>query len=128
MSATILHVEDNPDNRMLIRDLLQFRGYRVVEVTDGGEAVAAAERERPDIILMDVQLPGISGLEAVRRIKARRDLRHIPIVAITSFALSGDEKKAFAAGCDAYVTKPYEPRELLKLIEKLLRPPKGSAH
>jgi two-component system cell cycle response regulator DivK len=127
MRATILHVEDNPDNRMLIRDLLHFRGYRVVEVMDGGEAVAAAERERPDIILMDVQLPGVSGLEAARRIKARADLRHIPIVAVTSFALSGDDKRAFAAGCDAYVAKPYEPRELLKLIQDLLPPPKADA-
>jgi two-component system, cell cycle response regulator DivK len=126
-ATTILHVEDNPDNRMLIRDLLHFRGYRVVEVVDGGEAVAAAERERPDIILMDVQLPGVSGLEAARRIKARADLRHIPIVAVTSFALSGDDKRAFAAGCDAYVAKPYEPRELLKLIQDLLPPPKADA-
>jgi two-component system cell cycle response regulator DivK len=127
MRPTVLHVEDNPDNRMLIRDLLHFRGYRVVEVVDGGEAVAAAERERPDIILMDVQLPGVSGLEAARRIKARADLRHIPIVAVTSFALSGDDKRAFAAGCDAYVAKPYEPRELLKLIQDLLPPPKADA-
>ena len=127
MSATILHVEDNPDNRMLIRDLLQFRGYRVVEVSDGAQALAAAEREQPDIILMDVQLPGVSGLDVARRIKARADLRHIPIVAVTSFALSGDDRKAFAAGCDAYVAKPYEPRELIKLIQRLLKPPKANA-
>jgi two-component system, cell cycle response regulator DivK len=122
MSATVLHVEDNPDNRMVVRDLLLFRGYRVVEVADGEEALAAVERERPDIILMDVQLPHISGLEAARRIKAREDLRHIPIVAVTSFALSGDDKKAYAAGCDAYIAKPYKVRELLKLIEDLLPP------
>jgi len=127
MSATILRVEDNPDNRMLIRDLLQFRGYRVVEVSDGAQALAAAEREQPDIILMDVQLPGVSGLDVARRIKARADLRHIPIVAVTSFALSGDDRKAFAAGCDAYVAKPYEPRELIKLIQRLLKPPKANA-
>jgi two-component system cell cycle response regulator DivK len=127
MSATVLHVEDNPDNRMLIRDLLQFRGYRVVEVSDGAQALSTAEREQPDIILMDVQLPGVSGLELARRIKARSDLRHIPIVAVTSFALSGDDKRAFAAGCDAYVAKPYEPRELVKLIQRLLPPPKASA-
>jgi two-component system, cell cycle response regulator DivK len=124
MSATIMHVEDNPSNRMLIRDLLHFRGYRVVEVSDGGEALAAAERERPDIILMDVQLPGVSGLEAARLIKARDDLRHIPIVAVTSFALSGDDKKALAAGCSAYITKPYNSRDLIKLIETLLPPPR----
>jgi two-component system cell cycle response regulator DivK len=127
MSATVLHVEDNPDNRMLIRDLLQFRGYRVVEVSDGGEALAAAEREHPDIILMDVQLPGISGLDVARQIKARADLRHIPIVAVTSFALSGDDKRAFAAGCNADVAKPYEPRELLKVIQRLLPPPRTNA-
>lgn len=122
MSATILHVEDNPANRMIVRDLLHTRGYRVVEALDGEEALTAAERERPDIILMDVQLPRVSGLEATRRIKAREDLRHIPIVAVTSFALSGDDQKAFAAGCDAYIAKPYKPRELLQLIQNLLTP------
>jgi two-component system cell cycle response regulator DivK len=120
MNATILHVEDNPANRMIVRDLLHFSGYRVVEVADGGEALAAAERERPDLILMDVQLPRVSGFEAARRIKARDDLRHIPIVAVTSFALSGDDRKAMAAGCDAYVAKPYKPKELLRLIQELL--------
>jgi two-component system, cell cycle response regulator DivK len=124
MSATIMHVEDNPANRMIVRDLLHFRGYRVVEVTDGGEALAAAERERPDVILMDVQLPRVSGFEAARRIKAREDLRHIPIVAVTSFALSGDERKAMEAGCDVYIAKPYRPRELLRVIEDLLPPVK----
>jgi two-component system, cell cycle response regulator DivK len=122
MSATVLHVEDNPANRMLVRDLLHFRGYRVVDVVDGEAALAAAEREHPDIILMDVQLPRVSGLEAARRIKAREDLRHIPIVAVTSFALSGDDQKALAAGCNAYIAKPYKPRELLKLIQDLLPP------
>ena len=121
MSATILHVEDNVSNRMIIRDLLQFNGYQVVEVMDGEEALAAAERERPNLILMDIQLPRISGLEASRRIKARPELRHIPLVALTSFALSGDDQKAFAAGCDAYIAKPYKPRELLQLIQGLLR-------
>ena len=122
MSATVLHVEDNPSNRMIVRDLLRFRGYRVIEVADGGEALAAAERERPDIILMDVQLPRISGFEAARRIKARDDLRSIPIVAVTSFALGGDEQKAMDAGCDAYLAKPYKPKELLRVIQELLSP------
>src|SRR5262245_48569039 len=122
MSATVLHVEDNPANRMLVRDLLHFRGYRVVDVVDGEAAVAAVERERPDIILMDVQLPRVSGLEAARRIKARADLRQIPIVAVTSFALSGDAQNALAAGCYAYIAKPYKPRELLKGFEDLVPP------
>lgn len=122
MSARILHVEDNPANRMIVRDLLEFQGYQVIEISDGEEAVAAAERERPDLILMDIQLPRISGLEASRRIKAREDLRHIPIIAVTSFALSGDDQKAAAAGCDAYIAKPYRPRDLLQLIKGLLPP------
>ena len=120
MSVKILHVEDNPANRMIVRDLLEFQGYQVVEVSDGEEALAAAERERPDLILMDIQLPRITGLEATRRIKAREDLRPIPIIAVTSFALSGDDQKAAAAGCDAYIAKPYRPRDLLQLIKSLL--------
>ena len=120
MSAKILHVEDNASNRKIARDLLGSRGHQVVEALDGEEALAAAERERPDLILMDVQLPRVSGLEATRRIKARPDLSHIPIVAVTSFALSGHDQQAYAAGCDRYVAKPYKPRELLRIIEELL--------
>jgi two-component system cell cycle response regulator DivK len=120
MSVRILHVEDNPANRMIVRDLLEFQGYQVVEAFDGEEALVAAERERPDLILMDIQLPRISGLEATRRIKARADLRDIPIVAVTSFALSGDDQKASAAGCDAYIAKPYRPRDLLQIVQNLL--------
>ena len=126
MSATILHVEDNPSNRMIIRDLLQFRGLKVVEAMDGEEALAAAVRERPNLILMDIQLPKISGLEAARRIKARDDLRHIPIIALTSFALGGDDKKALEAGCDAYLAKPYKPKELLGLIQDFLARARGT--
>jgi two-component system, cell cycle response regulator DivK len=120
MSVRILHVEDNPANRMIVRDLLEFQGYEVVEAFDGEEALIAAARERPDLILMDIQLPRISGLEATRRIKARADLRDIPIVAVTSFALSGDDQKASTAGCDAYIAKPYRPRDLLQIVQKLL--------
>jgi two-component system, cell cycle response regulator DivK len=121
MSIRILHVEDNPANRMIVRDLLEFRGYQVLEVTNGEEALATAERERPDLILMDIQLPRISGLEAAKRIKAREDLQRIPIVAVTSFALSGDDQQAAEAGCDAYIAKPYRPRDLLQIIQRLLR-------
>ena len=120
MSATVLHVEDNPANRMLVRDLLHFRGYRVVDVVDGEAALSAAEREHPDIILMDVQLPRVSGLEAARRIKAREDLRHIPIVAVTSFALSGDDQKALAAGCNAYIVKPFTFQELQEKVREFI--------
>jgi len=122
MSARILHVEDNSANRMIVRDLLEFKGYQVIEVSDGEEALAAAERERPDLILMDIQLPRISGFEVSRRIKARAELRHIPIIAVTSFALSGDDQKAAEAGCVAYIAKPYRPRDLLQLIIEFLPP------
>ena len=125
MTARILHVEDNPANRMIVRDLLEFQGYQVIEVHDGEAALAAAEREQPDLILMDIQLPRISGLEATRRIKAREELRRIPIVAVTSFALSGDDQKASAAGCDAYIAKPYRPRDLLQIIRSLLPQGRG---
>lgn len=120
MSAKILHVEDNSANRMIVRDLLESKGYQVIEVSDGEEALDAADRERPDLILMDIQLPHISGFEAIRRIKARSELRLIPIIAVTSFALSGDDQIAIEAGCDAYIAKPYRPRDLLQLIRELL--------
>jgi two-component system cell cycle response regulator DivK len=86
----------------------------------GEEGVAAAERENPDLILMDIQLPGLDGYEATRRIKAIPALRAVPIIAVTSYALSGDDKKAFAAGCDGYVTKPFSPRQLLAKIKEYL--------
>jgi two-component system, cell cycle response regulator DivK len=118
MSKRILVVEDQEDNRRILRDLLTSAGYEIIEAENGQEALAAAARERPDLILMDIQLPLLDGYEATRRIKADPDLRAIPIIAVTSYALSGDEGKARAAGCDAYVTKPYSPRALLAKIRE----------
>ena len=92
----------------------------MIEAVTGEDGVAAAEKERPDLILMDIQLPGLDGYEATRRIKANPALRHIPIIVVTSYALSGDDVKAFEAGCDAYVTKPFGPRELLAKIREYL--------
>ena len=120
MSKRILLVEDQEDNRRIMRDLLSARGYELLEATDGEEGLAAAERERPDLILMDIQLPGLDGYEVTRRIKANPAFPHIPIIAVTSYALSGDDVKAFAAGCDAYVTKPFSPRVLLAKIREYL--------
>src|SRR5512147_1195663 len=100
MSKRILVIEDQEDNRRIIRDLLTANGYTLVEAVTGEEGVAAAEHERPDLILMDIQLPGLDGYEATRRIKSNPALKPIPIIAVTSYALSGDDKKAFAAGCD----------------------------
>jgi two-component system cell cycle response regulator DivK len=120
MNKTILVIEDHEDNRRIMRDLLTSSGYEIIEVVTGEEGITAAETYRPDLILMDVQLPGLNGYEATRRIKTNPNLQSIPIIVVTSYALSGDDVKAFEAGCDAYVTKPYSPRELLAKIRKFL--------
>ena len=116
----ILAIEDHEENRRLLRDLLTSVGYELIEAVTGEEGVTAAETERPDLILMDIQLPGIDGYETTRRIKANPALNHIPVIAVTSYALSGDDVKAFAAGCDDYVTKPFDPVELLEKIRGYL--------
>jgi two-component system cell cycle response regulator DivK len=126
MSKRILVIEDQEDNRRILRYLLRSVDYEVIEAVTGEEGVALAERERPDLILMDIQLPGLDGYEATRRIKGNTALRHIPIIVVTSYALSGDDVKAFAAGCDAYVTKPFSPRQLLATIRERLAEPEGS--
>jgi len=116
----ILVIEDNEENRRLLRDLLTSFGYELIEALTGEEGLTAAETQRPDLILMDIQLPGIDGYETTRRIKANPVLRHIPVIAVTSYALSGDDVKALEAGCDAYVTKPFDPAELLEKISGYL--------
>ena len=118
MSKRILVVEDQEDNRQILRDLLGSAGYQMTEAWDGEAGVSAAKEQHPDLILMDIQLPHMDGYEATRRIKADPELNSIPIIAVTSYALSGDDGKAHAAGCDAYVTKPYSPRELLAKIRQ----------
>ncbi len=120
MSKLILVIEDQEDNRRIMRDLLTSAGYNVIEEVTGEEGVTAAETHCPDLILMDIQLPDLDGYEATRQIKANPALRSIPIIAVTSYALSGDNAKAFEAGCDAYVSKPFSPRELLAKIREFL--------
>ena len=120
MSKRILVVEDQEDNRRILRDLLASAGYEMSEALTGEEGVAMARTHRPDLILMDVQLPKLDGYEATRRIKADPALQSIPIIMVTSYALSGDDIKAYEAGCDGYVTKPYSPRELLAKIREYL--------
>ena len=120
MTKRILVVEDTEDNRKIIRDLLSSVGYELIEAVDGGEGVALAQRERPDLILMDIQLPVIDGYEATRQIRAIPELAGVPIIAVTSYALSGDEAKTRAAGCDGYVAKPFSPRQLLAKIREFL--------
>ena len=120
MSGRILVVEDQEDNLRILRDLLDSAGYSMIEAATGTEGVALAERHHPDLILMDVQLPDFDGYEATRRIKANPALRRIPVIAVTSYALSGDDVQALAAGCDAYVAKPFSPRALLVKIREYL--------
>ena len=117
---TILYVEDNEMNRKIVRDLLKRTTYTLVEAFDGEEGVAKALELRPDLILMDIQLPKLSGMDATRRLRADPATANTPIVTITSFALSGDEQKAKEAGATAYLAKPYSPFDLLNLIRKLL--------
>ena len=117
---TILYVEDNELNRKIVRDLLRRTSYRLIEAPDGETGVQMALEQRPDLILMDVQLPKLSGVEATRRLRADAVTADTPIIAITSFALSGDEQRAREAGASAYLPKPYSPFILLGMIRKLL--------
>jgi two-component system, cell cycle response regulator DivK len=121
MSAkTILYVEDNEFNLKIVRQLLSRTSYRLIEAVDGEQGVAKAQTELPDLILMDIQLPKLSGLDATRQLRADPKTAAIPIIVITSFALSGDSEKAKAAGASAYLAKPYSPRELLEMIRQLV--------
>jgi two-component system, cell cycle response regulator DivK len=120
MSKRILVVEDQEDLRGVLRDLLTGSGYAVIEAGDGDAGVAKAKSDRPDLILKDIQMPVIDGYEATRRIKVEPALKPIPIIAVSSFAMKGDEEKARAAGCDHYVTKPYSPMQLLRLVRGFL--------
>ncbi|HEV7576516.1 MAG TPA: response regulator [Caldimonas sp.] len=117
---TILLIEDNEYNRKIVRKLLSRSSYRLVEAFDGEAGVALAVSELPDLILMDVQLPKMSGLDATRVLRADERTRQIPIVVITSFALSGDRERAAEAGASGYLAKPYSPGELLALVRKFL--------
>ena len=123
MSKRILIVEDQEDNRMIMRDVLSAAGYELIEAVNGKDGVSRAQSDRPDLILMDVQMPVLDGYEATRQIKADPNLKSTPIIAVTSYALSGDEAKARAAGCDGYVSKPFSPRQLLARVREYLPDP-----
>jgi two-component system cell cycle response regulator DivK len=118
--ATVLYVEDNEYNRKIVRQLLSRTGYRLQEATDGEAALGMVRTERPDLILMDVQLPKMSGLDVTRALRDDPATANVPIIVVTSFALSGDDQRAMAAGASAYIAKPYSPRELLALINTFL--------
>jgi two-component system cell cycle response regulator DivK len=116
----ILVVEDQEDLRAILRDFLTATGYFVIEAVDGVDAVAKARSEHPDLVLMDIQLPALDGYDATRQIKALPGRSATPIIAVSSFAMKGDEEKARASGCDGYVTKPYSPVQLLGIIRGYL--------
>ena len=115
---TVLVVEDNELNLKLLNDILEYHGYTVVTTRLGEPALELARQHSPNLILMDVQLPDISGMEAARRLKGDEQTRTIPIIAVTAFAMSGDEAKILASGCDAYVSKPFNVVEFLKVVER----------
>lgn len=119
-AARILVVEDNPMNLELVRDILAAEGYDVIEAADGPTGVAVARVEHPALILMDLQLPGLDGLEATRRIRADPALRGVPILAVTAHAMKGDDEKALAAGCDGFVAKPIVVRDFVATVKKFL--------
>jgi two-component system cell cycle response regulator DivK len=120
MTKRILVVEDQEDLRGMLRTLLTGSGYEMIEAADGKAGVAQAKTERPDLILMDIQMPVLDGYDATGQIKADPNLKSTPIIAVSSFAMKGDEEKARASGCDHYVTKPYSPVQLLRLIQGYL--------
>jgi two-component system, cell cycle response regulator DivK len=121
----VLVVEDNDRNMKLFRDVLRATGYRTLEAPTGVAALALAAQHRPDLVLMDIQLPKISGLDATRQLRNDPRTASVPIIVVTSFALSGDEQKATAAGATAYLAKPYSPRVLLAKIREIV--PEDSA-
>ena len=120
MSARILCVEDNPQNMRLVRKILQHQGFEVIEAVDGLTGVDLAHKEKPDLILMDINLPDIDGLEATARIKANPELQSIPVVALTANAMYGDEERALAAGCDGYISKPVSRAKLVEQVAQYL--------
>lgn len=120
MSKSILVVEDNELNMKLFHDLLEAQGYKVLQSRDGMEALKIARTEKPDLILMDIQLPEVSGLEVTKWLKEDEDLRSIPVIAVTAFAMKGDEEKIREGGCEAYISKPISVVNFLETVEKFL--------
>lgn len=120
MAKLILVIEDDRKSLKLVRDLLGTYGYSTIEATDGEEGIKLAQKRHPALIIMDVQLPVIDGLECTRMLKANAVTRNIPIIVVTSYAMDGDEERAYQAGCDGYLTKPVDIHELLAEVEKHL--------
>ena len=120
MAKLILIVEDEPKNLTLLRDLLQVSGYETIEATNGKQVVELARSQKPALILMDIMMPEMDGLEATRILKADADTKHIPVLALSSFAMKGDQERILQAGCDGYLAKPFDIKQLLKQMAKYL--------
>ncbi len=123
MSKTVLIVEDNELNMKLFNDLLETRGCKILQTRSGVEAVALARQNRPDLILMDIQLPEVSGLEVTQWLKDDEELRSIPIIAVTAFAMKGDEDKIRQGGCEAYLSKPISVAKFFETVDRYLKEP-----
>jgi two-component system cell cycle response regulator DivK len=119
-ACTVLIVEDNPNNRMIMRDMMEVQDYAVLEALDGPSGLAMAVEHLPDLILMDVQLPGMDGYEVTRRLRSQESTKGIPVVAVTSFAMKGEEERAREAGCNAYISKPIDIHKLVETVKKLM--------
>ena len=117
----VLVVEDDQDNREMVLKVLKHNGYGVIEAVDGQEAIEKAKTENPDLILLDLYIPKMDGYEVTRMLKGDQDLKHIPIIALTAHAMKGNREEALAAGCDGYIAKPINVRELPQQIEQFLR-------
>jgi two-component system cell cycle response regulator DivK len=120
MSATILYIEDNPMNMRLVRKMLKMGGYDMIEAVNGLDGLAMAAQERPMLILLDINLPDIDGTEVTAQLKANSELRHIPVIAVTANAMSGDRERFLEAGCDGYISKPLSKETLLETVAELL--------
>jgi len=129
VKATVLYIEDNEQNLYLVTFLLNAKGYEVLQAREGPEGIAMAADHRPDLILLDIQLPGMDGYAVAKRLRQNPDVAQTPIVALTSFAMAGDREKAFGAGCSGYIEKPINPDTFMAQIEEHLpgRAPGGGA-
>lgn len=119
--STVLVIEDNMDNMLLISDILEANGYNVLQAETGIEGVEMAEKHKPDFIILDIQLPDISGNEVLARIRSKEQIQHIPVVAMTSYAMAGDRERLLAAGCDGYVEKPIDPGSVMRQLQEAIK-------
>lgn len=125
MERTVLVADDNADNRAVYVMVLEHLGYRVVQAGDGAEAIEAARRQHPDLILMDLQMPRVTGFQATEQIKSDPETAQIPVIAVTALAMDGDRRMAYAVGCDGYFAKPVEPRQLAAEVARRIGTPEN---